>query len=285
MVLLAVILVIIVLTTFIRSRSLLIDMPVMFLAFGIAAFFSVRSGYTKPQPTAFLMVAGILFVVAVSVVVDNVVLAADPWVIIDVGFVNFMSGIMGVICGTLLASRTIPKTLSLSIALVCASIVVVYVASWHRYWFNYIFHDSFTGKTEQPFMPDWYVITESGDTLTCDDYNDKLVLLNFWSTNCGVCFREFPSLERLYRENNHHPGFLLQVVNLPLKRDSAGMAFDLIKKKNKYTFPVVVTDASMWDELQIDGVPLVIILNNNKLVFRGTLELAEQYIQSELKGL
>ena len=36
--------------------------------------------------------------------------------------------------------------------------------------------------------------------VTLDDYKGKVIFLNFWTTWCGYCKREMPSMERLYKE-------------------------------------------------------------------------------------
>ncbi len=48
--------------------------------------------------------------------------------------------------------------------------------------------------------PDFQVTDVSGEPVTLDDYDDKVVLLNIWATWCAPCRAEMPSMERLYRQ-------------------------------------------------------------------------------------
>ncbi|MDH3225132.1 MAG: TlpA family protein disulfide reductase, partial [Gemmatimonadota bacterium] len=48
--------------------------------------------------------------------------------------------------------------------------------------------------------PDFQVTDVSGEPVTLDDYEDKVVLLNIWATWCAPCRAEMPSMERLYRQ-------------------------------------------------------------------------------------
>jgi len=52
----------------------------------------------------------------------------------------------------------------------------------------------------QPFPSFAGVDIESGDTVSIQGLQGKVVLLNVWATWCKPCEAEMPSLERLYRE-------------------------------------------------------------------------------------
>lgn len=44
--------------------------------------------------------------------------------------------------------------------------------------------------------PPFSIVTESGKTLTRDDFGGKLLVLNFWATWCPPCVEEMPSLNQ-----------------------------------------------------------------------------------------
>jgi cytochrome c biogenesis protein CcmG/thiol:disulfide interchange protein DsbE len=48
--------------------------------------------------------------------------------------------------------------------------------------------------------PDFKVTTDSGKTMTREDFGGKLLVLNFWASWCAPCIEETPSLEEFSRE-------------------------------------------------------------------------------------
>jgi peroxiredoxin len=51
--------------------------------------------------------------------------------------------------------------------------------------------------------PTFQLVTEAGNTLRMNDYRGKVVLLNFWATDCGGCVLEIPSfieLQKAYKD-------------------------------------------------------------------------------------
>ena len=51
--------------------------------------------------------------------------------------------------------------------------------------------------------PAFQLATEAGTTMRISDYRGKVVLLNFWATDCGGCVLEIPSfieLEKAYKD-------------------------------------------------------------------------------------
>lgn len=79
--------------------------------------------------------------------------------------------------------------------------------------------------------------TVDGQTIRLSDLRGKIVLVNFWATNCSICRAEMPDLIQTYRQY-HTRG--LEVIAVAMSYDQP----DLIKQyvaKHGLPFPVV------WD--------------------------------------
>ena len=59
--------------------------------------------------------------------------------------------------------------------------------------------------------PDFTAELSGGGTFKLSDYDDKVVLINFWATWCGYCIEEMPAFERL--KNDGIEDFELVCIN------------------------------------------------------------------------
>jgi thiol-disulfide isomerase/thioredoxin len=68
--------------------------------------------------------------------------------------------------------------------------------------------------------PECAFYTMDGQAVTPADLKGKIVVFDFWSTSCGVCFREFPEYDRVYQKYRNRDDIAMYAVNLPFKRDT-----------------------------------------------------------------
>ena len=64
-------------------------------------------------------------------------------------------------------------------------------------------HAALTPSASRKPAPTFRLVTEAGTKLRISDYRGKVVLLNFWATDCGGCVLEIPSfieLEKAYKD-------------------------------------------------------------------------------------
>lgn len=152
-------------------------------------------------------------------------------------------------------------------------LVVLYISILSPYWYNYTSYNTFSGRESTQIPLGWYLYSEDNDTFRSADYNNKTVILDFWNTSCGVCFRKFPILQKKYDELSENPDIIIQAVNIELERDSAMAAFEILSAKG-YTFPSLKASKNMDSIFGVVVYPTVLILQDNKIVFRGNIETA-----------
>ena len=99
----------------------------------------------------------------------------------------------------------------------------------------------------------------SGNEINLNQYNGKLVIINFWATWCAPCKKEMPSLDKLYQANNFKN---LQVfaVNMEQPNTLKTKKFftDLNIKKLEIFFD---NNLNFVKEFKLRGVPTTVLIN------------------------
>ena len=88
-------------------------------------------------------------------------------------------------------------------------------------------------KMDKSGVPNFSIKTIKGEDVSLDQYNDKVVIVNFWASWCEPCVKEFPSLIRLLERFNEDVT-LLAISADYTKEDLMGFAkaFEVIDIPN-----------------------------------------------------
>ena len=99
----------------------------------------------------------------------------------------------------------------------------------------------------------------SGNQINLNQYNGKLVIINFWATWCAPCKKEMPSLDQLYQDNSFKN---LQVLAVNMEQPNT------IKTKKFFTHLNIKKLEIFFDrnlnfvkEFKLRGVPTTILIN------------------------
>jgi thiol-disulfide isomerase/thioredoxin len=265
-------------TGFIRSHSVKLDLVFMFIKYALLTWFLISK--RKMNVNKALLIP-IFFL---ALVIPGLAYIIDGYVSIFT-LPNQLFGLLGCLYGYLIGKRI---TTEIKILI---PVVILLISFWYTFgngfdhWCQILNGDTFTGKTKAAYVElGWKLYNRKNDTFTKENYKGKIVYLDFWSTGCGVCFQKFPELEKLYLQYKNRENVVIQAVNIPIERDTTGMAFYMIERSNKYTFPVVIGTDSMRIAFGVEAYPTVIILKDNKMVFRGRTELAKTALEDIIAG-
>lgn len=143
------------------------------------------------------------------------------------------------------------------------------------------FHTS-TGLVNRPEPALWNMYTTAGGTISDNELKGKTIILDFWYTSCGVCFRKFPVLQQLYDSLGHRKDLAFYAVNIPWRRDTPGMAMELIKERG-YTFPVAMGSQPLASSFGVETYPTLVVVKDQRVVFFGDIDLFKERLPDILR--
>jgi thiol-disulfide isomerase/thioredoxin len=155
----------------------------------------------------------------------------------------------------------------------------------YDYWLHRIDYGTFTGEVQARNLPAKFeALDEQKNIITDENFRNKIVLLDFWHTRCGVCFSKFPQVQAAYDKYKNDSSVAIFAVDKPLEEDKPNQAFQTIKEKG-YSFHVVVpTDEELPEKFGVKGYPTTFVVNqNSQIVYKGDIEGAVKMVD-ELKS-
>lgn len=163
------------------------------------------------------------------------------------------------------------------------SVTVLMFFKGYSMWIHKLNFDTYSGSYFAEF-PEFIAEDRNGTRISRDSLTRKLVLIDFWHTQCATCFRKFPLLDEIYSKHRLNPRVKFFAFNLPLQTDQPTRAFDMIHKRG-YSFPVAkLQTISLIDSLSISSFPTTILLNEDgRVIFKGSIENGITLLEKELK--
>lgn len=132
-------------------------------------------------------------------------------------------------------------------------------------WINFVSHKTITNIDK---FPEISIVNENLEKFNFN--SRKIKIIDVWSSSCSICIKKFPEFENLKIRYENNTNIEFFSLNLPLKKDS------LINIKNytkNYSFKkLYATELDSWEQLNIKGVPIFLVLDKkNNLVYKGSL--------------
>ena len=177
-----------------------------------------------------------------------------------------------------------PPVNILPFSLSCLMIVFMFFQGWD-YWIHLTTFGNFTGRIEAyKLQTNFEAFDEQKNLLTGNDFQNKIVLLDFWHTRCGICFQKFPQLQAIYEKHKNDSSVAVFAVDKPLEEDTPDQAFKVIKQRG-YSFPVVIAkNEDLPEKLGVKFYPTTFVINRNgQIVYKGDIEGAVTIVD-ELKS-
>ncbi|HQU82600.1 MAG TPA: TlpA disulfide reductase family protein [Pyrinomonadaceae bacterium] len=194
---------------------------------------------------------------------------------------DFLLHFLGIICGFFYWSLKKP----FNILAVFLSVSIVAFVSFKGYglWSHKLNYGTFTGKVLYDLPVKFAAFDDNKNLILDDDFHNKIVLLDFWNTRCGICFEKFPQLQNVYEKYRDDKSIVIFAVNKPIEEDKPNQAFDMIREQ-QFSFPVVITkDEDLAEKWGVKGYPTTFVINQTgQIVYKGDIEGAIEMVD-ELK--
>lgn len=195
---------------------------------------------------------------------------------------DFLIHCLGILIGFIYYKSN--KLIGVAVTILALCFVLYMFFDGYNRWIHKLDFGTFYYTVSEE-VPEFTMINSKGINFTNKDLKDKIVIFDFWTTSCGVCFRKFPILQEEFVKFKNTPGIEFYAVNIPLKRDSIGAAKRIISEY-PYTFPVLYAKSdSLAKLLKVFAYPTVIIIRNGEeIIFRGNIEDVEKIIEKNKNG-
>lgn len=164
--------------------------------------------------------------------------------------------------------------------LVFGFVIVFSVVGYHRYVYL-LKYGTIKGKIEKVINQPVILQNDKGENILLSDMRGKYIILDFWSSTCGICYRQFPTVQTVYDKYKTAPNVYFYSVFWEGKGETIKTGSDILTKKG-YTFPVlsIKKDDPILKEIGVSGVPVVVIFDpSGKLIFRGDIISAIKFLE------
>jgi thiol-disulfide isomerase/thioredoxin len=258
-------------TAFIRYRSLKADFCISFVIFFTIVFFLIKKEPKHKKAILLSFLAAIIGLQALVWILDG----KFPMV----GATNTVGTIIATIAAYIYSNSNLFTRRS--ILIFCTSICIFYFVRGHMLWIHYLNYGNLTGQMFQKVPENWLGSLASADSNNKRVLERKLVVLDFYNTSCVVCFRKFPLLQKLTDKYKNLNSIGIAAVNIPLERDTIGMAQYLVRSKG-YSFPIIVAQKCADSVFKILAFPTTIIIKGGDVIYKGNIEGAEEIVEKQL---
>ncbi len=111
--------------------------------------------------------------------------------------------------------------------------------------------------TDAGYVEQATFVSLDGDTLSVDQFEGKVVMIDFWETWCKPCLASFPTMQKLTEE---YPDDFVVLAVTPgftdTKEDAQAFA-----EENDYTFQYAMDSNQLHRKLGVQGIPFKVYVD------------------------
>lgn len=178
--------------------------------------------------------------------------------------------------------KTIPFAITLNLSILIAflfdkfnykkiyKVIYVIVMLFSSYIHaSYFYGKSYNITSNNSFM-ELKITTSNNAPFSIEEKKGKVIVLDLWSSSCGICFEKFPNFEKKAKTYEKDSIVEFYALNLPLERDSV---INIENMLIDYSFKKLYTkDINSWENLNISSVPRTLVIDKNgNIRYNGVL--------------
>jgi peroxiredoxin len=153
-------------------------------------------------------------------------------------------------------------------------------------------HAALTPAANRKPAPAFQLVTQDGTKMQISDYRGKVVLLNFWATDCGGCVLEIPSfieLEKAYKEK----GFTAVGVSMDISYEDlkdANEAWGRVRPfvaKHGVNYPIAMGDDAISKAYALNAFPATYLIDKSGKIAVAYVGMVidKGNVETNIKGL
>lgn len=120
-------------------------------------------------------------------------------------------------------------------------------------------------ETSTQAAPDFTLQTLDGSPLSLSDVKGKPTLIYFWTSWCGYCKKEMPSIQAAYQEYKDN----VNIITINITSSDSLEQVQQSVRENQFTFPVLLDeDGTVSHTYQVLGTPTSFLLNKDGAIER-----------------
>lgn len=118
-------------------------------------------------------------------------------------------------------------------------------------------------RARENYAPDFSFTSLSGEHISLDDLQGKVVLLDFWGTWCPPCVESIPELRNLHKKYSKEPSFVL----IGISSDGDDQVWREFTEKNKMVWPQYRDkDRRILRAFRINAFPTYVVIDHEGIV-------------------
>jgi len=150
--------------------------------------------------------------------------------------------------------------------------IVLLSAVLYPFWFNY--NTLINSDRMEKELPEGIRFQNpDGTAFDRAAFDNKTVVLNFFTERCGYCFDEMPHYEELKNRNRSNGNLEIISVLLSNKREKTDSEEELLREMSaKYSFRLLRSEKTadeVFETLGFRGVPHCVVLKGNTMIYSG----------------